>query len=159
MKTASTILLVVFALLVAGCPPHSYGIYRYHEIENSELPISCIEKTIKSTPGVKFLDLKVSDGGQTVTLSGLLPPDKIHDFWYSYNHQKNRISIIQKTNDGLHYHHAAISYDKEEANTLVSTLIDVMTKIDKKIESNCDLTYVVNKSSVSCDVEACKNGI
>jgi len=159
MKAIFTISLIFTSLLIQGCPPHSYGIYRYHDVQISDVPVPCIEEAIKSIAGVTYLGHEIKDGGRTLTMSGLLPPDKVYKFKYSYKNQENRISIINKTNNGLQYHHAANSYNIEEANNLVATLNEVINRIDGEIEKSCSFSGLINKSSYSCDVEACNGSI
>jgi len=159
MKKIIPIIVIFFSIFIQGCPPPSYGLYRYHNIQTTEVPILCIENTIKSVADVTYHGHEQKDGGRTLTLSGLLPPDQVHRFTYSYKNKNNSITIVNRTDNGLQYHHTATSSNKEQANLRVSTFIQVINEIDSKIESNCSFKGLTNEASFSCDVEACNGSI
>ena len=129
---------LVVALALSGCDS-LYGVRRSAPIQ-TEPDVRCIERVIRSAPGVVTVQHQQEEDGRPLTWSGIQAPTIVHTF--IYQGPENIWGALQYTKDykgSLKYSQVLVRLNRPPPQERVTATRPVMRYIERGIDERCGM--------------------
>ena len=128
-----TIPVIFVALILCGCPPKMYGLYRMTNPEPVVVGFECIEDHVRTIPGIEHLVYGTEEGGRPLTWTGIKPASTIHRFRFAYRGEELNFWLEQDWDGKVSYHGGALTTEKKRAPMLIELAQPLYSNIEAAI--------------------------
>jgi hypothetical protein len=104
-------------------------------------PIGKIKEVIETTPGIDEVHYKFTEGGRSLTSTGIKPPSQVYNFWYrGGTNVHGSLRFIVDYKGTVDYSQSLVEMDSRPPQKWVDATRPVMIAIEARLERECGLT-------------------
>lgn len=147
-------LIVTLVGSLSACDT-SYGVMRSTPIQVDPTP-ECVERVLRSTPGIASVEYKHSSGGRDLTLSGIKPPILVESFFYKGPDNVRGVLQYTKDYDGtMEFSQSLTEINVIPPQEYITATRPVMYKVELDLERECGLVGLTSRIKEWCNKEDC----
>jgi hypothetical protein len=141
----SSLIALAATLGVVACDV-IHGISR-RSAEFTPMPAAdCILEALRSVPGMRNVSYRLESGDR---------PDRVHRYFYDYEHLRNNLYLLQKRDGAVALHHSLGCLRCTPPQKDIDLIYPLMLKVEEALETRCNISNLRDNITQSCSGVRC----
>src|SRR6266849_624440 len=140
-------------LSMAGCPPPSYGIFGYANLDSAP-SMECVRRVLSAQKIDGTLEFDDHEGGRRLTPKGILPPTRAQTFSYVVGETRYAFQFVSDAGEPIRYRQYGFAA-KSAPLHLLRALREHLETVSRGIQDQCGVRQLVERIREECKGDNC----